>query len=252
MALFLLLLSLIATSLQADTFAVSDSTKILHIFYHHISYVPHKFNRRPHDFEDDLRQLRIYDFHPITLTEYSQFLKGKLLLPRRCVIISFDDGYADAVDNAIPLLNKYGFKGVFFIIGNMIGKQRLGGYCSFTDLHRVIQEGHDVQSHTWSHPYLNKLGHWTRWDKELGVIKMVLEEELGIRIHAICYPYGMTNNEVVSKVAQYNYDLGFTCKNGLNTQMTDPYLGHRDEINATYTLESLLISYKKQFPEWFK
>lgn len=198
-----------------------------------------------------MRELKIKDFQSISLTEYAEFLKGNRSIPKRSVLISFDDGYSDAIDNAVPIMEKYKYKGIFFVIGQMVKSERRGGYCSLADLKKLVVSGHDVQSHTWSHKDLAKIGHWSVWDKELGIVKMFLEGELGIRVHAICYPYGSINRKIISKIAEYNYDIGFTCKNGLNDASINPYLGCRDEVSISNPVKKILDFYQKNYPEWF-
>jgi peptidoglycan/xylan/chitin deacetylase (PgdA/CDA1 family) len=62
--------------------------------------------------------------HPIGLKQLSQALLGGEPLPDRSVIVTFDDGYADNLYNAKPLLERYGIPATVFVISGYIGSER--------------------------------------------------------------------------------------------------------------------------------
>ena len=65
------------------------------------------------------------EYHPISLDEASVFVQGQKDLPRRSVVVTFDDGYADNYDVAMPLLNKIGVPATFYVTVDPVEKRRL-------------------------------------------------------------------------------------------------------------------------------
>jgi len=83
--------------------------------------------------------------------------KRILLEKRKCFItLSFDDGYKETMDNVLPLLNKLGIKASFNVITGLIGKKLEGKeLANWNDLEEVVNNGHEICSHSVSHAMLN-------------------------------------------------------------------------------------------------
>ena len=70
--------------------------------------------------EDFRRQLELLDrwgFTAITFEDYRLFQSGELNLPKKPVILTFDDGYLDTYTVVFPVLQEYGVKAVVFVLG---------------------------------------------------------------------------------------------------------------------------------------
>lgn len=76
----------------------------------------------PKRFEDQIRYLR-NKFNLIPLQELvKKISKGESV--RNCIVITFDDGYADNLYSAKPILEKYQVPATFFAVVGMIGSKR--------------------------------------------------------------------------------------------------------------------------------
>jgi peptidoglycan/xylan/chitin deacetylase (PgdA/CDA1 family) len=64
-------------------------------------------------------------FRPITLDTLAQCLRTKQDLPRCSVVVTFDDGYADNHEIAMPILNQTGVPATFYVTVDCIEKRRL-------------------------------------------------------------------------------------------------------------------------------
>lgn len=73
------------------------------------------------------RQMEIVaaDFHAVSLNDVLRFLNGEATLPRRAVVVTFDDGYADNYQVANDILAPLGIPGAFYVTVDCIDKQRL-------------------------------------------------------------------------------------------------------------------------------
>lgn len=78
---------------------------------------------------------------------------------RAAVSLTYDDGLKEHIDLVAPELEKRGFRGSFWIIGRMIGRQdpKHGDRMTYEELRELHSRGHEVGSHTWSHPHLVRL-----------------------------------------------------------------------------------------------
>jgi len=72
------------------------------------------------DFDWQMSVLR-REFHPIPLSDIGLYMRGRKKLPKRPVIVTFDDGYSDNYHNAFPVLKKYSIPATLFITTAHIG-----------------------------------------------------------------------------------------------------------------------------------
>jgi peptidoglycan/xylan/chitin deacetylase (PgdA/CDA1 family) len=80
------------------------------------------------DFEAHIRTLA-QRFAPVTIEQVTQFAQGRASLPRRAVAVTFDDGFADNYDCALPVLMRYGVPAAFYIMVNAVDTGALPWYC---------------------------------------------------------------------------------------------------------------------------
>ena len=70
------------------------------------------------DFKKQLQVLDFLGYTTITFWDYKLYLSGQLSLPKKPIILTFDDGYSDVYELAYPAMKKMGMKGVVFAMGN--------------------------------------------------------------------------------------------------------------------------------------
>lgn len=159
------------------------------LMYHRIASVPGDRNALPVEkFEEQMRYLEENGFHSITMEELqAHFLHGKRL-PKKPVVLTFDDGYEDNFSAALPILKKYRHVGNVFPIANWIGRENkwenFGKAPTRTMDERELalwqNEGHYVGSHTMDHPFLSRCG-TDRLHDELSESKRFLKNLMGSR-----------------------------------------------------------------------
>lgn len=71
-------------------------------------------------FEKEMKLLKIFRYKTITLEEFYQWKKGKIKLPYKSILITFDDGYKNVYSYALPILKKYNLNACIFTIGKKI------------------------------------------------------------------------------------------------------------------------------------
>ena len=95
------------------------------LMYHRIAEPgldPWGLSVSPSHFAEQLEVIKKY-FQPLSMKELlTQLQRGKI--PNRCVVVTFDDGYLDNLQNARPLLEKYGIPATVFLVSGAIGEGR--------------------------------------------------------------------------------------------------------------------------------
>jgi peptidoglycan/xylan/chitin deacetylase (PgdA/CDA1 family) len=176
-------------------------------------------------------------------------LAGESSLPRRAVLLTFDDGYADLLDVATPLLQERGIPAVVFAIAGHIGgvndweHHKGAASLSLLDaagLQRVAAAGVEVGAHTSTHRALPEVPAAEVGD-ELGRAADQLEEAGVPRPRAFSYPYGRWTPELAAAVREAGYEVAFTTAWGLGRPGVDRYAVPRIEIHASDTPRKLRL-----------
>ncbi len=68
-------------------------------------------------------------YEPVGLEDVASALEGRRPMPRRGVVVTFDDGYADNLETAAPILNRLGMKAAFYITVDCIEPQKMPWFC---------------------------------------------------------------------------------------------------------------------------
>jgi len=117
------------------------------------------------------------------------------------VVLTFDDGLASAYELIFPLLQEYGFHGVFFLNTAMIGK---AGFLSWREIRLMQRDGHSFQSHSHQHVYLPWLPK-SELAYQVGISKWMIEDSLGTRVDFLSAPFGEVNQRVVDTAQKQGY-----------------------------------------------
>jgi peptidoglycan/xylan/chitin deacetylase (PgdA/CDA1 family) len=152
------------------------------------------------------------------------------------VILTFDDGYKSQYTTVKPILDKYGFKGTFYVVCNYAQKIDTDRM-NWTEINELHQQGHDIGSHTMNHADLTQLPAY-RIDYEIGTSKQCLIGNGINDVTSFAYPFaeGSTNTAIINTVAKY-YPLARTADaplmfldcNGWNNDNDDG----TDDISST-------------------
>lgn len=184
-------------------------------------------------FEAQMAALDEMGFTAITMSLFLEALFDGSDLPEKPVVITFDDGHESVYNNAFPIMQEYGFPGVFYIVANRI--YDVPEFVNVPELKEMIAAGWEIGSHSYSHSDLTK--DHSIAAREIGDSKYDLEAALSTPILTFAYPYGRMDPFTAQKVSDYLYRAGMglgTAKS--HTWSTWLYLD-RIEIYGEYTLE---------------
>jgi peptidoglycan/xylan/chitin deacetylase (PgdA/CDA1 family) len=194
------------------------------------------------DFEAQMRYLHDQGYTTLSMQEVMDYVHGKPF-PDKIVAIHFDDGWKSAQE-AVPVLNRYGFKVSFWIIagaGHDIGSPHM----DWDAIMALAKNPHfDIYSHTMTHPWKEgaTLLDWIKdrtsgkgiqqagW--ELTESKRILEEKLGHEVPYLAWPRGLYNDTLISLARKAGYRALLTIDDGFNHPGDDPYYIRRIMIDG--------------------
>lgn len=161
------------------------------IVYHRIDYSPidSRYYVTPEKFEEQMKLLHDWGYSSITTTMLIDAIIKGIELPPRPFLFTVDDGNIDNYTNLFPIMQKYGFTGILYIVGNYIGAEH---YMNDEQILEMYNAGWEVGSHSMNHFDLTKLdGEQLRF--EIVGSKETLETRLGVPILTFAYPFGLHN-----------------------------------------------------------
>lgn len=165
------------------------------------------------DFRNQLRILELFNFTPITFLDYKLYLEDKLTLPKKPIILTFDDGYLDTFELAIPTLLEFDMRAVIFALGDRSLKTanwEHGDRAPLMNNEQLVTArsfGFEIGSHSMDHDVLTELSEFELRDNIMQS-KRSIESVLGERIHSFAYPYGFTNERVNRITYESGYSFG--------------------------------------------
>jgi peptidoglycan/xylan/chitin deacetylase (PgdA/CDA1 family) len=188
-------------------------------------------------FDEQMDQLRTLGYTIVDLQAVLDHYVDGEALPSKAVLITFDDGYHDNLDNAAAVLRKYGYPAVLFVpIGylddshplphdeRLASEGLLNPTIHWDELAELEREGIRIESHGISHRPLADL-EVDEAAREITLSKLRLEERLGRPVRAFSYVKGSEAHYKpvhLSLVRQAGYDVAFTAVSGANSPSTDP------------------------------
>jgi peptidoglycan/xylan/chitin deacetylase (PgdA/CDA1 family) len=186
-------------------------------------------------FAAEMRGLRRAGYHAISLRQAFDAWQHGGPLPRKPVVISFDDGYLSQFRFARPVLRALGWPGVLNLELRNLGK----GGLTEREVRVLLGDGWELDSHTLTHPDLTTITD-TQLRTELAGSRRALRRRFGPRVaEFFCYPAGRYDARVVAAVRAAGYRGATTVDEGLGAA-GDPFTLKRVRVNARDTPASLL------------
>ena len=168
-----------------------------------------------------MQWLADHDFVPIGLDDF--VADRAPAAQKKPVIVTFDDGFQDCVDHAVPILLEYGFTATFFLVAGLVGgrsrwlaRERGLDYPLFDwpAARALIDAGFDCGAHSMTHPRLADLAP-DACRRELRDSRAMLEDKLGRSVRHLAYPFGSVSATVREIAAECGYVSGCTVQPGV-------------------------------------
>lgn len=204
--------------------------------YHRINpyYKDDALTVSPENFERQVIYLLKKGFNPVQpddfLKKTSSYSQSHIKEKTKRLLITFDDGYADNLWYALPVLEKFDIQPLIFLTVNYIGTKNIferyrdtekDRFLNWEEVRLMSDKGVVFGSHSLSHPHLSQIDDKKLWE-ELYISKRIIEDKIGKEVLYFCYPYGDFNERVIEKVKEAGYKGAFvTPKKGKKIENTE-------------------------------
>jgi peptidoglycan/xylan/chitin deacetylase (PgdA/CDA1 family) len=221
------------TALVANAATMLAKKQVPILCYHQIRNWRPRDSKRAKDyivpeaaFKAQLKMLADSGYQTILPDQLLAYLETGAPLPPKPIMLTFDDTDLDQYTVAAPEMEKYGFKGVFFVMTVSLGRPR---YMSRAQVKALSDAGHIIGSHTWDHQNVKKLSP-ADWAIQIDKPTKQLEAITGKPIRYFAYPFGLWKTEVIPELQKRGFRAAFQ----LSTK--------RDPENPLFTVRRLIAS----------
>jgi peptidoglycan/xylan/chitin deacetylase (PgdA/CDA1 family) len=251
---FLFLQGAIAETGGWNSFRREFAMRLPVLCYHHVGEkLPRSWpllTVSPEVFRRQIAWLSSHGYTGIHASEWLAWMRQGTALPDKPVLITFDDGYSDLVEHAIPVLEKSDFKATIFIVSQHIGRAStwdvpLGHPSRPLMTAEQVREcpSHRIEigAHSRTHPDLRTLPD-AALKTELEGCRSELTELMGQPVNSLAYCFGFQNDQVRKRAGE-SYDLSFSAKPGLNAWRTDSTCLRRMFVHSSRINFALQVKY---------
>lgn len=214
--------------------------------YHRLGAPASKMTVTAERFEAQLEWLLAQHYQVLRLSDMQAFLAGKQAVPRKAVVLTFDDGYESVYRLAFPLLKKHSLPATVFVYTDFIGARDALSWAQIQEMQRSGLV--DIQAHSKTHANLversageGDAAYRQRLDTELRQARSVIERNLAplpVKVRQFAFPYGDANAPVLDALQRNGYELGLTVNAGSNPFYTWPLLLKRTMILGDHDLNA--------------
>lgn len=164
----------------------------------------------PSVFQWQMRYLRDRGYTVIPLEKLVAIINNRQPLPRRAVVLTFDDGYENNFTNAFPVLKSYSYPAMIFISAGLVGTP---GLLTWDKIKEMQLSGISFGSHGMKHHYLPEVSDDLRRE-EIFASKKNIETQLGRCVDIYAYAVGGFNDNIQSMVRAAGYKAAMTTNRG--------------------------------------
>lgn len=201
------------------------------LMYHYVEYVQdtkdkmrQSLNINPAIFEQQLLTLKNAGYTFLTAKDLGDVLNGRVALPQKPILLTFDDGHWDLYTSVLPLLKKYHIKATAYIISSFIGGS---DFLTKEQLQVVIDSKLvDIGAHTVHHVALKNVP-LLQAEYEIAASKEWLEKTYHIHVVSFAYPNGSFDTQAMDLVKKDGYTTAVSTIPGIEQNQDNRYFLYR-------------------------
>lgn len=217
------------------------------LMYHHIGIPPAHVKIKglyttPRQMEWQIQWLLKLGFNFIDFRQLAEEHDSGVQKTSNPIVLTFDDGFLDNFEQALPILRKYEIPAVIFPVVGDLGKrgvvwsesaeQSPGDLIDVDQLRAMNRAGIEIGSHAMDHVHLDRQPPASS-HKQLLQSKKTLEDILDTEVLSVAYPYGAYNEQVIEGARGAGYRFGVTTEKGTNENTTDELKLERIPVKGT-------------------
>lgn len=176
-------------------------------------------------FSEQIKMLADSGYHTISADQLYDYLAYGTALPAKPIMLTFDDTDLPQFTIAKPLMEKYGFKGMFFIMTVSLGRPN---YMSREQVKQLSDAGNEIGSHTWDHKNIKKFTD-ADWAIQIDKPTKTLEAITGKPVKYFAFPFGLWNAAAIPPLKQHGFRAAFQLS------------AKRDEQEPLYTIRRIIV-----------
>jgi peptidoglycan/xylan/chitin deacetylase (PgdA/CDA1 family) len=210
----------------------------------------------PRRFEAQLRSLHRLGLRGVSIGEGVRRLHqtGRT----GCVALTFDDGYADNLTNALPLLLKYGFTATCYLVSNAIGSYNHWDAAYLSERKQLMHHGQirewlaagmEIGSHSCSHPKLEDLDDAAA-GAEIADSRHALQSAFDVPVDHFAYPYGRFRPSTAELVRRAGYRSAVSLLRGVAGESDDLFGLPRIFVNGDHGMAKFLLRIATPYENW--
>nr|WP_314895843.1 polysaccharide deacetylase family protein [uncultured Flavobacterium sp.] len=228
---------------MADAATILSKKEVPILCYHSIqdfsanaSEMKKTYTVTPSNFAQQMKALSDEGYHTILPNQLYEYLVHDAPLPANPIMITFDDTREEQFSIGAAEMNKYGFKGVFFIMTVSINRPN---YMTNNQIKNLSDSGNVIAAHTWDHHMVTKYT-GDDWNTQLVKPKKKLEDITGKPVTYFAYPFGLWNKDAIPEIKKSGYQMAYI----LSTK--------RDSIDPLYTVRRIIVAGQWSAPSVMK
>ena len=212
----------------------SDNMNIPVLYYHSVN-IPESNDIiiSPKKIKQQLEYVKSLGYNTLTIYEFSSYILEKKPIPKKSILITFDDGYMDNYTNLFPILKSLSMKATIFVIAGGIDDNY---YLSSSQIKEMVDYGIDIQSHTISHAHLNSLSHENKIN-ELKNSRIKIEKLTNKKVISVAYPFGEFDEDTINATKEAGYSIAFTTNRGYDDQNSNVFKLNRLYVSSSFTFD---------------
>lgn len=223
-----------------------DSENGIHPYY--------RINTSPKIFAEHMKYLYENEYTVINLSDAVRLIESASnppippspYPPTKYVVLTFDDGYKDFLEQAFPIVKRYGFPAMVFLPTKFIDNKGSGlrgkEHLNWNEVGILHGEGVIFGSHTMTHPQLQYLGR-DEIQTEVRKSKEIIEDKVGAAVESFSYPYAFPEQDraFTASFRTLLMDAGY--KTGVSTR-----IGTVNRREDTFSLKRIPINLEDDIP----
>lgn len=244
------------------------------IMYHSVcEKLPADYVVAPSQLDSDLSWLSTHGFSAVSAQQLIDYTRGRGELPKRPVLITFDDGFYNNLSVALPILEKHDMCAVVSIVGRYTDDYAAAdphadtySYLTWGDISELASSGRvEIGSHTYDMhsrsglrqgcarlPEESVEDYTSLLRADIGLLKTELHENCGIVPSVFAYPFGALSRESLPVLRDSGILMSLTCREGVNTITREPdclYGIFRYNRSGLLTTDEYMERITKELPE---
>ena len=206
----------------------ANTVRIPVLTYHQIDSLAGKPKTRdyyvsPKILDEQMNYLSEKGYKTLTPKEFYDILKTGQNPKQKSVLLTFDDGNYNNYSNAFPILEKYGFTGVFYVPSARRGINN-------AQLKEMVNGGMVIDPHGRTHMLLSKITDTGILYDELVNSKHSIESVTGQTSYSFCYPGCEYNGTVIGILSSNGYSVAFSCGASIDHKFSSRFALSRNHV----------------------